>query len=108
MLFRSKTRYSKPFEQVEIKIPYETGMNPYSGLVNMFENMKLLVKDGNSLRYDFTDGTSIKQFRKDWEKNSNQSLDLAMTDFINKPIITVEKEQINDIETTIVEEETGE
>ena len=103
-----KTRYSKPFEQVEIKIPYESGMNPYSGMVEFFESQKFLVKDGNSLRYDFTDGTSIKQFRKDWEKNSNQSLDLAMTDFINKPIITVEKEQINDIETTIVEEETGE
>ena len=26
-----KTRYSKPFESVQVEIPYETGMNPYSG-----------------------------------------------------------------------------
>jgi len=32
-----KTRYAKPFESVQIKIPYETGMNPYSGLVDLFE-----------------------------------------------------------------------
>jgi RecA/RadA recombinase len=32
-----KTRYSKPFESVQVKIPYETGMNPYSGLVDLFE-----------------------------------------------------------------------
>ena len=31
-----KTRYSKPFETVQIKIPYETGMNPYSGMVVKF------------------------------------------------------------------------
>ena len=32
-----KTRYAKPFEGVQVKIPYETGMNPYSGLVDMAE-----------------------------------------------------------------------
>ena len=32
-----KTRYAKPFESVQIKIPYETGMNPYSGLTDLFE-----------------------------------------------------------------------
>ena len=30
-----KTRYAKPFESVQIKIPYETGMNPYSGMLDM-------------------------------------------------------------------------
>jgi RecA/RadA recombinase len=29
-----KTRYAKPFESLQIKIPYETGMNPYSGLLD--------------------------------------------------------------------------
>ena len=32
-----KTRYAKPFESVQVKIPYETGMNPYSGLTDMAE-----------------------------------------------------------------------
>ena len=83
-----KTRYAKPFETLEIRIPYTTGMNPYSGLTEFFENQKLLVKDGNSLRYDFEDGTSIKQYRKDWNKNVNNCLDKAMVDFVNKPINT--------------------
>jgi len=37
-----KTRYNKPFESVQVKIPYETGMSPYSGLTNMLENKKLV------------------------------------------------------------------
>jgi hypothetical protein len=39
-----KTRYAKPFEGVQVKIPYETGMNPYSGLVELFEKKALIQK----------------------------------------------------------------
>jgi RecA/RadA recombinase len=76
-----KTRYGKPFESVEIKIPYETGMNPYSGIVDMMEAVNLLQKDGNSLKYVTSDGEIIKQFRKAWERNENGSLDTIMLDF---------------------------
>jgi hypothetical protein len=79
-----KTRYAKPFETLQIKIPYTTGMNPFSGLVEMFEDRGLMKKDGNSLRYDFTNGTSIKQFRKAWEKNENGCLDSIMLDFVQR------------------------
>lgn len=80
-----KTRYAKPFESVQIKIPYEQGMNPYSGLVDMFEHKGLLSKEGNSLKYTLTDGTVIKQFRKAWERNEDQSLDKVMADFAANP-----------------------
>jgi len=80
-----KTRYAKPFESVQIKIPYEQGMNPYSGLVDMFESKGLLSKEGNSLKYTLTDGTVIKQFRKAWERNEDQSLDKVMADFTANP-----------------------
>jgi len=80
-----KTRYAKPFESVQIKIPYEQGMNPYSGLVDMFEHKGLLSKEGNSLKYTLTDGTVIKQFRKARERNEDQSLDKVMTDFAANP-----------------------
>ena len=80
-----KTRYAKPFESVQVKIPYETGMNPYSGLVDLFEGKELLKKDGNSLRYDLADGTSIKQFRKAWERNEDGCLDRVMRDFTANP-----------------------
>jgi recombination protein RecA len=80
-----KTRYAKPFESVQIKIPYETGMNPYSGLVDLVEGKGLLAKEGNSLKYTLTDGTEIKQFRKAWERNDNSSLDRVMTDITANP-----------------------
>ncbi len=80
-----KTRYAKPFESVQVKIPYEEGMNPYSGLVDLFEGKGLLEKEGNSLKYTLTDGTVIKQFRKAWERNEDSSLDRIMADFTSNP-----------------------
>ena len=75
-----KTRYAKPFESVQVKIPYETGMNPYSGLVDLFEAKGMLKKEGNSLVYVTSDGEVIKQFRKAWERNDNNGLDKIMED----------------------------
>lgn len=75
-----KTRYAKPFETVQVKIPYETGMNPYSGLTDMIEAMELLKKEGNSLVYTTVDGEIIKKFRKGWEKNEDGCLDTVMKD----------------------------
>ena len=76
-----KTRYAKPFESVQVKIPYETGMNPYSGLVDLFEKQQMLVKDGYRLAYTTTDGEIIKQFRRAWESNEAGCLDQVMRDF---------------------------
>jgi len=61
-----KTRYAKPFEGVQLKIPYSTGMDPYSGLVDMFEKSGILVKDGNSLGFTDAEGEYHKAFRKGW------------------------------------------
>ena len=90
-----KTRYSKPFEQVQVKIPYETGMNPYSGLVDLFEAKGFLKKEGNSLVYTTADGEIIKQFRKAWERNEKGGLDAIMSD-ISKHGENVHSEIIND------------
>ena len=46
-----KTRYSKPFESVQVKIPYEEGMDPYSGLLEMLEAKGIVDKVGNKLSY---------------------------------------------------------
>jgi len=95
-----KTRYAKPFESVQVKIPYESGMNPYSGLVDMFEEKGLLKKEGNSLVYTTIDGEIIKQFRKAWERNDNQSLDKVMQDFTLRSLNAPE---INSEQTTVEE-----
>lgn len=79
-----KTRYAKPFESVQIKIPYETGMNPYSGMLDMAESMGLVSKEGNSLVYTKLDGSIIKKFRKAWEANDDGCLDTIMAEFETK------------------------
>jgi RecA/RadA recombinase len=76
-----KTRYAKPFEGVQVKIPYETGMNPYSGLVDLAEKKGFLKKDGNRLAYTTLDGEIIKHFRKAWESNEGGCLDVVMAEF---------------------------
>ena len=62
-----KSRYSKPFESVQIKIPYDSGMDPHSGLLDMFEKKGIVVKSGNKLEYvSPVTGEIIKLFRKQW------------------------------------------
>ena len=74
-----KTRYAKPFESVQVKIPYSTGMSPYSGLMEMFESQGMLVKDGNKLSYTSpVTGEIIKEFRKGW---TDDKLDIVMQEF---------------------------
>jgi RecA/RadA recombinase len=73
-----KTRYNKPFETVELKIPWDSGLDPYSGLLDMFEAKGLFTKDGNKLKYIALDGTEYKKFRKQID---NELLDLVMLEF---------------------------
>jgi RecA/RadA recombinase len=79
-----KTRYAKPFEDIQIQIPYETGMNPYSGFFDLIERKNLIKKEGN--RYSYTDlnGEVHKYFRKEWSKNENGIMDLVMSEFVEK------------------------
>ena len=89
-----KTRYAKPFEGVQVKIPYTTGMSPYSGLVDLIEKKNLLKREGNSLVFTTSDGEIIKKFRKAWEKNDDGCLDKVMQDFKNQKeeVTTVEED----------------
>ena len=79
-----KTRYAKPFEGVQVKIPYTTGMSPYSGLTDLIEKKGLLKKEGNSLVFTTSVGEIIKKFRKGWERNDDDCLDIVMKDFGNQ------------------------
>jgi len=78
-----KTRYSKPFESVQVKIPYETGMDPYSGMVEMLEAKGILEKVGNKLSYTSPiTGEEIKEFRKGW---TGERLEIIMQEFGQNP-----------------------
>ena len=76
-----KTRYAKPFEGVQVKIPYDGGMNVYSGLVELFEKKNLLEKSGNRLVYVDAAGEEIKKYRKEWQRNEGGCLDLVIKEF---------------------------
>jgi recombination protein RecA len=90
-----KTRYAKPFESVQVEIPYETGMSPYSGLVDLAEAKGLLKKEGNSLVFVTPDGEIIKQFRKAWERNEKQGLDIIMANY-NASLSKVDEESVEE------------
>ncbi len=74
-----KTRYAKPFESVQVKIPYETGMDPYSGLLDLFEKKGVISQQGNRLKYVDSKGTEIIEFRKNW---NGDKLTKVMNDFV--------------------------
>ena len=97
-----KTRYAKPFESVQVKIPYETGMNPYSGLTDLAEAKGILKKDGNRLSYTTSDGEILKFYRKEWERNEGGCLDQVMSDISNHG-----EKSVSEITTTVEPETEG-
>jgi len=76
-----KTRYAKPFEGVQVKIPYETGMDPYSGMFDLLEAKGLLEKQGNRYKYITSDGIEFLEYRKNW---TGELLEMVMADLPRK------------------------
>lgn len=79
-----KTRYNKPFEGTQLKIPYSGGLDEYSGLFDMFEE-KLFTKEGNRYTYVTHSGVVHKLFKKEWNKNVGGCMDDVMRDVMNTP-----------------------
>lgn len=101
-----KTRYNKPFEDIQVQIPYETGMNPYSGFFDLIEKRGLITKEGNRYAYVDLNGEVHKYFRKEWNRNENGIMDLVMAEFEKKSIKTpdsVIEDDDNEVEVTSVE-----
>jgi len=92
-----KTRYAKPFEGVQVKIPYETGMNPYSGLLELFEAKGIINKQGNRLAYTTLDGEEILDYRKKW---IGENLDKVMSDYLVKQseVVNTDDETTDEVE----------
>ena len=69
-------------------------MDPYSGLVDMFEKQGLLKQQGNRLKYVDSKGQEMLHYRKDW---TGEHLEVIMKDFsdngdkYNENIETVEE-----------------
>jgi len=76
-----KTRYAKPFEGVQVKIPYESGMDPYSGMFDLLEGKGLLEKQGNRYKYIDSEGNETLEYRKNW---TGELLEMVMADLPRK------------------------
>jgi RecA/RadA recombinase len=97
-----KTRYAKPFEGVQVKIPYETGMDPYSGMFDLLEAKGLLEKQGNRYKYIDSKGEETLEYRKNW---TGDKLEMIMAD------LPAKEEQMVNIanadEEAVVDHEEG-
>jgi hypothetical protein len=82
-----KTRYAKPFEGVQVEIPYSTGMSLTSGLVDLFEKKGVLTKSGNKLQYiSKASGEVFSEFRKNW---TEEKLSVIMEEWDESAVTAV-------------------
>jgi len=82
-----KTRYTQPFQKITFNIPWDTGMNPYSGLFELFSETLtndagdfILKKSGNQYVYNnpMTGDEVFKKFRKNI---TNEDYETMMNDY---------------------------
>lgn len=76
-----KSRFSLPHLETTVQISHEKGLDPYSGLIDLLIDMKLLTKDGNRYAYVDINGEIHKRFRKEFDK---PFLDLIMNDILKQ------------------------
>lgn len=102
-----KTRYSKPFETIKLNIPWETGMNPISGLFDLFEKSGVLVKQGNRYKYVVkATGEEMLYYRKEW--NDYDKMKVIMDEFTQDDLLMAIPEVSEDaIDVKFVAEEAA-
>ena len=88
-----KTRYNQPFTEIEIKIPWDTGMDPYSGLYDLFERKGLIFKDSGRFAYIDLDGVLHKYTKAEWATNHDNILGKIMTEFDTKMALNVDTDE---------------
>lgn len=79
-----KSRFSQPFLSAELKIPYASGLNEYSGLFEFFQKNNCYTKNGNRYEYRDNSGKVHSYFKKEWNLNTNGALDIIMAEFDTK------------------------
>lgn len=96
-----KTRFAKPFQKVSIEVPYETGMNKYSGFKEACLEYGILIKKGAYYKIVSTDDQfywkDVNEERynvllNDAELKSNVSLGASLAD--DEELIDTNEESI--------------
>jgi RecA/RadA recombinase len=58
--FGWKVRFTKPFQQVELTVPYDVGLDPYDGILQAAESLGIVTKNGAWYTYNGTKFQSSK------------------------------------------------
>ena len=66
-VFGKKTRLTKPFQQCVVEVPYETGMDWYTGILEAAESIGIVKKSGSWYKFD---GNNFQ--RKNFEEYREQ------------------------------------
>lgn len=69
-----KTRFAKPFQEVELEVPYDTGMDPLSGLLEAAITLGIVTKKGS--RYSMT-GSEESWYSKELHQYADEILEQA-------------------------------
>jgi len=67
----AKTRFTQPYGQIELDVPYETGIDPYNGLLEMAVAMGVVEKRGS--RFVIA-GSNDTWYSKDFDKYASDVL----------------------------------
>lgn len=71
-----KTRFTKPFQSATVKVPYDTGMDPYDGLLDAAKMLGVVTTGG---AWNYLAGTDIKwSGDKGWEEVKEQVLEACI------------------------------
>lgn len=103
-----KSRFNKPFEKTVINVPWTTGIDPYSGLIEIFENDGHLVKVGNKLQYTDKLGTEHKYFRKSIPSELLDQIMLENPYLVSREEILIAAERDRILEQQADEEDSAE
>lgn len=71
-----KTRFTAPFQKVTIHVPYEDGMNPYSGLADVATELGIVERKGSRLQIV---GEDKSWYEKNIDEHANRILEKAKT-----------------------------
>lgn len=105
-----KTRYTQPFQKITFNIPWDKGMDSYSGLFELFSesiqynDKPVLQKEGNQYAY-YSLQTGEQVFKKFRKNITNEDYDMIMKDWGEVPHDRIIVEQSEEsMEETLGEE----
>lgn len=71
-----KTRFTKPFQSATVEVPYETGMDPYDGLLDAAKMLGVVTGSG---AWNYLTGTDVKwSGDKGWNEVKEQVLEACI------------------------------